>query len=141
MSAQQQILMPLLAMVALTAAVWLWMYYTRISGMRSQRIAPERLNTRAALSLLPEPALRAAENFKNLFEVPVLFYVAVLLLYFGTWVDLVFTGLAWAYVGLRIVHSGIHLTYNRVVHRFAVYVISCFILAAMWLRIGARILA
>ena len=48
---------------------------------------------------------------------------------------------AWAYFGLRVVHSLIHVTYNRVVHRFLVYVASTLLLFGMWAAFVARILS
>jgi len=48
--------------------------------------------------------------------------------------------LAWAYVGLRYIHSFIHITYNRVLHRFAVFVFSSVVLFALWVRLGWIIL-
>jgi hypothetical protein len=43
-----------------------------------------------------------------------------------------FVQLAWAFVGTRAVHALIQWTYNRVVHRFAVYAIGALILWTMW---------
>lgn len=40
--------------------------------------------------------------------------------------------LAWSFVALRTAHSLIHVTYNRVVHRFAVYVLGTLCVFAMW---------
>ncbi len=59
--------------------------------------------------------------FMNLVEVPVLFYVLCLVLLVTAHVTTVSLWLAWAYVVLRIVHSLIYLTYNRVFHRFMVF--------------------
>jgi hypothetical protein len=40
--------------------------------------------------------------------------------------------LAWAFVALRALHSLIHVTYNRVVHRFAAYAASTLCVFALW---------
>ena len=39
---------------------------------------------------------------------------------------------AWLYVALRYIHSFIHLTYNGVIYRIAVYVLSTVILFMLW---------
>ena len=73
-------------------------------------------------------------NYMNLLELPVLFYV-ICLIYFvtGPVVTPVALALAWAYVGLRILHSLVHLTYNNVMHRLVVFATSNFVLAALWI--------
>jgi hypothetical protein len=132
--------MPCAAMVGLTAAVWLKLYADRLGEMRARRIAPQSVATaRAAATQLERT--QAAENFRNLFEVPVLFYVlcAALSLEGGSTPG--FVAAAWAYVGLRSIHSLIHVTYNRVTHRFLVYVASTLLLFAMWAAFVTRIAA
>ena len=38
----------------------------------------------------------------------------------------------WGYVGLRVLHSCIHLTYNGVVHRLTVFAFSNALLVSLW---------
>jgi hypothetical protein len=130
--------LPCAAMVGLTAAVWVKLYADRLGEMRAKRIDPQALASARATAQLERP--QAAENFRNLFEVPVLFYVlcAALVLTGGSTPGLVTA--AWAYVALRAVHSLIHVTYNRVTHRFLVYVASTLLLFGMWAAFVARIL-
>ncbi|MGD9021662.1 MAG: MAPEG family protein, partial [Lysobacterales bacterium] len=82
----------------------------------------------------------AANNFANLFEAPVLFYLAILLTLILMVQDTIIVYLAWAYVATRAAHSAIHCTYNRVMHRFRVFIASSFILLAIWVRLGWIIL-
>ena len=70
------LLPPLLAMVALTLLVWIRLYAVRLPEMRRSRIDPQQLAGSADKHLLKDT--RASDNFINLFEVPVLFYVLVL---------------------------------------------------------------
>jgi hypothetical protein len=132
--------LPCAAMVGLTALVWLKLYADRLGEMRAKHIDPQALaSARAAAGELERTA--AADNFRNLFEVPVLFYLlcAALALTGGSTPGFVVA--AWAYVGLRAVHSLIHVTYNRVVHRFLVYVASTLLLFVMWAAFVAKILS
>lgn len=121
-------------MAGLTAAVWVGMYATRLSYLSRHRIDPQKLTTRNAAGELLAPVNRVAENFQNLLEVPVLFYALIALLLATDAADARFTQLAWAYVLLRAVHSAVHVSYNRVVHRFAAYAASCLVLGFMWAR-------
>ncbi len=72
-------------------------------------------------------------NFVDLLEMPVLFYVISLMALVTRRVDMLFFDLAWIYVGLRAVHSAVHLTYDNRVHRDLLFALSNFAVAAMWL--------
>lgn len=72
-------------------------------------------------------------NYMNLLELPVLFYVAGLMYYVAGRLDPAALAVAWAYVGLRTIHSAIHLTYNNVRHRLVAFALSNFVLMAFWL--------
>lgn len=132
--------MPCAAMVGLTALVWVKLYWDRIGEMRARRIDAQELATvAAAAGRLERP--EAADNFRNLFEVPVLFYVLCIALVANGGSTPGFVTAAWAYVALRSLHSLIHVTYNRVMHRFLVYVASTLLLFAMWGAFLARVTA
>lgn len=136
--ATRAILWPVLAQVALTAAVWVALYVARLGEMRRRRIDPQQVATsRVAAGVLENVA--AADNFRNLFEVPVLFYALVPLLVLAHAVTGAELALAWAFVALRALHSAIHIGYNRVVHRFAAYAASTLCVFAMWLLLGAAL--
>ncbi len=125
------IVWPTIALVGLTTVVWILMYYRRLSEVHAKKIKPQSLATVAEASEKLTD-VNAAENFSNLLEAPVLFYVLCLWLYVTASVteDQVF--LAWLYVGLRVVHSLIHVTHNHVVARWSVYVLSMVCLFVMW---------
>lgn len=71
-------------------------------------------------------------NYMNLLELPMLFYVASLMFFVTSRLDAVALGLAWTYVGLRAIHSAIHLSYNNVRHRLIPFAISNVVLMAYW---------
>lgn len=77
--------------------------------------------------------------FMNLVEVPPLFYVVCVVLFLTGTVTPMSLALAWVYLGLRIVHSLIYLTYNHVVHRFAVFAISNFVVLAMVIYLALKL--
>ena len=74
----------------------------------------------------------------NLLELPMLFYVGSLMFFVTGKVDAIVLGVAWLYVALRVVHSVIHLTYNRVMHRLIPFAISNVVLIAYWLLFFLR---
>jgi hypothetical protein len=127
----KSIFWPMCALVLLTGIVWAWMYVDRIGEMRAKHIAPQRLPTaREAATILERTA--AADNFRNLFEIPVLFYVLCGMLALTGLVTPLQVGLAWLYVALRATHSLVHITYNRVSHRFTVHLVSTLCVFFMW---------
>jgi hypothetical protein len=131
-------LAPAFAMVGLTYAVWIRLYVTRIGEMKRRRIHPQSIALSGQAASRLEDT-RAADNFRNLFELPVLLYVAVVVAILGGVVTPVSLGLAWAFVLLRVVHSAIHCTYNKVMHRFASYLAGGVVLALLWAYLAVAI--
>ena len=136
---QTLIFAPMLVMVLLTFIVWLTMYFTRVNEMKSKQIHPQKVARNADLVNLLTDSANAANNFRNLFEIPVLFYAACLTAHVLIRVDPVLVALAWTFVILRIVHSFIQITYNRVMHRFHAYLMSAAAMWAMWIVIAWRL--
>ena len=129
---QAEILKPLVAIIVLTLVVWAYMYVRRLSYMFANGIDPQRLaSPEGKAATLPEAIERPANNLKNLFEIPVLFYALCLALYEQGGVDATYVQLAWAYVGLRAAHSVVHCTFNHVKTRFTFYFLSCLVLIGM----------
>ena len=129
------LLLPLVAMAGLTLAVWLRLYQVRFGEMARRRIEPQSIASSAARDATFQDT-RASDNFRNLFELPVLFYAGVLAAVLVGTSDAVLAALAWGFVALRAIHSLIHCSYNRVVHRFAAYALGALVLFAFWGRLG-----
>ncbi|SPE24052.1 conserved membrane hypothetical protein [Burkholderiales bacterium] len=130
---------PAIAQAALTFAVAARMYFVRVAEMRARRVHPQSLaTTRGAAMHLENVA--AADNFRNLFEVPVLFFAICPALYVTRSVTPLQLVLAWTFVALRLAHSFIHVTYNRVMHRFAVFVLATTCVFAMWAIFAVELL-
>jgi hypothetical protein len=122
---------PLVAQVVLVGTVSVRLYAKRIGELKARRIHPQAIATsQSAAATLKDVA--AADNFRNLFEAPMLFFAVCCALAITDTVTPLQLTLAWIYVGLRAVHSFIHITYNRVMHRFAAYVASTICLFLIW---------
>lgn len=132
--------LPAVAMAALIFVVWIAMYVQRFAEMADKRIDPQQLaDPIRALKLLERRS--AADNFRNLFELPVLFYFALVVAALTAQVTPAVLGLAWAFVALRAVHSAIHCGYNKVMHRFWAFLLGAVALLALWLRLAWGLLA
>lgn len=134
------LLIPLLMQVALTFIVMITMYRKRVTEMQIKKIHPQRVKTRSIAHGVLVDSESAANNYSNLFESPILFYVAILLTMILMVQDTILVILTWTYVTSRYIHSFIHVTYNRVMHRFSVFIFSSFVLLAIWVRLGWIIL-
>jgi hypothetical protein len=135
------ILLPLLTMVFLTFAVWIYLFALRIPETKRLKIDPDELRDRAEAHQILTVSAAASNNLKNLFEMPVLFYLAAMLAMLLLIQDVLLVWLAWGFVIVRIAHSLIQCTYNRVMHRFTAYMISCIFLLVLWIRLASYILA
>ena len=133
------IFLPALAMVALTIAVWLRMYAIRIGEMKRERIHPQSVATSAQMAARLADT-RAADNFRNLFELPVLFYLALVVAAMAGQTGVAVLALAWTFVALRVLHSWIHCTYNKVMHRFQAYLAGGVVLWALWIVLAIGLL-
>lgn len=128
---QTALLGAMLAMVLLTFAVGARLLACRTREMKQKRVHPQAASTSIQMAARLED-VRAADNFKNLFEVPVLFYAlgatALATHHVPGWLALG----AWVFVASRVAHSVIHCTYNRVMHRFAAFILGFMWLVALW---------
>ena len=140
MSPEQHLFAACMAMVALTFAVGLRMFRSRVSEMMARRIHPQSLALSGQRAQRLEDS-RASDNFSHLFEVPVLFYllcaVAIGTGYVPAWLPV----LAWLFVFTRLAHSAIQCSYNKVMHRFAAFLGGVFLLMAMWAMYAGSYLA
>ena len=132
---QTAIFGPVFATLSLTFLVWVYLYVRRIRFITGNSLTPEQLAVPGALAGLSPPEVsNPSDNFKNLFEIPVLFYVLALYLFVTSQVDATYLTAAWVFVGFRVLHSAVHCTINIVMLRFYLYLISTL---AVWF-IGAR---
>jgi len=130
----EQILLPMLGMMVLTAVVWFVLYARRIPAMRKAGKPAQAYTTPdKGVGYLPEEVSYPAYNFKNLFELPVLFYALCLYLYVTATAGSVDVFAAWLFLLFRIVHSAIHCTTNIVMARFLAYCAGAFVL---WFMLG-----
>ena len=130
----EQILLPMLGMMVLTAVVWFVLYARRIPAMRKAR-KPAQVYTTPdkVVDLLPEEVSYPANNLKNLFELPVLFYALCLYFYVTATAGTAEVFAAWLFLLFRVVHSAIHCTANIVMARFLTYCAAAF---ALWFMLG-----
>jgi hypothetical protein len=139
MKFEYSILLPPTALVLLTGFVWLRLGSDRLGEMRSRRIHPQQVATSKQMGETMQN-VQSADHFRNLFEVPVLFYALCAFVAITRLTTLLLLACAWGYVMLRAAHTYVHLTSNKVVRRFQVFVASTIVLYVMWGIFAVRLL-
>jgi hypothetical protein len=131
---QPEIFGPMFALMFLTFVVWVLMYLRRRDFVAANKVSLRDIATPESLGrVLSEHANNPGNNFRNLCELPVLFYAICFYLYAVAQVDVAYLVLAWSFFGLRALHSYIQCSSNRVSRRLLFYALSSL---ALWLMIG-----
>ncbi|MGO4126195.1 MAPEG family protein [Inquilinus sp. YAF38] len=134
----QAILLPVFAQVALTFLLAVWLLRERAGALR-------RGEVRTGDIVLGQPAWPAratqiANSFHNQLQLPLLFFVLVILAMMTRKADLLFVVMSWLFVASRILHVAVHTGANRLGPRFGAYAAGFVLLLAMWVIFALRIL-
>jgi hypothetical protein len=117
-------LTPVLALISWTLIVWIWMYARRIPAMQQAAIDADDARHPGSLNSLPSRVRAVADNYNHLHEQPTVFYALAFYCQLTGGADPLNIKLAWAYVGLRVAHSLVQNTINKVALRFAIFSLS-----------------
>jgi hypothetical protein len=134
----QMVLLPVFAQVALTFGLLFWMAYTRRSSLSRGELKVRDIAL--GQSAWPPKAMQASNCFDNQFQLPLLFYVLVILAWITKQADLIFVVMAWIFVLSRLAHAYIHTTSNHVPTRFNIFALGVAVLLIMWIIFAVRIL-
>jgi hypothetical protein len=134
------ILSPVFALALWTGCVLILIPLARFRASWRRQIVVDDFKYGESTAVPPEVSI-PNRNYMNLLELPVLFYVVCLIILVTGGASPAMLNTAWAFVALRVVHSLIHLTYNRVMHRFAAFLASNMALLLLWVLAGMRVFA
>ena len=137
-----EFLAPVLALVCWTLVMWIWMYATRIPAMQQAGIDPQEAVYPGTWAHRLRPGVRSvADNYNHLHEQPTIFYALMFFAAMTGGADSTALWLAWAYVILRVLHSLVQATINRVIVRFGIFATATLVLMALAVREVLRIVA
>ena len=128
---------PVAVLVLWTLLVLLHLGLSRMQALRRGEVVPSYF--RAYRGEVPERLVVLERHYRNLLELPVLFYLAAVVAYVAGLVDGWLLGFAWAFVVLRLLHSISHLGGNRIRTRFRLFLAGFAVLAVFWLGILVRL--
>lgn len=122
------LLAPAAILILWTLIVLLWVAATRFPALSKSGVdlksAPPGGRGRDIEQILPPQVNWKSHNYTHLVEQPTLFYAVIAILHLAGAVTPLTVGLAWAYVGLRIVHSLWQSLVNRIPVRMLLFFAS-----------------
>lgn len=132
------ILLPVFVQVALIFALAVWMLRERYGALKrgEVRVGDIALGQPA----WPARATQVSNSFHSQLQLPLLFFVLVILAMMTKKADLLFVLMSWLFVATRILHMAVHTGSNRMSPRFAAFAAGAVLLLAMWAIFALRIL-
>lgn len=121
------LLAPIVALVAWSQIMLYWLVIARLPAMKKVGIdLKTRVGSKpgALDGVVDDQAQWKAHNYIHLMEQPTIFYAIVLALVVMGADYSINVYLAWGYVVLRVLHSIVQATWNRIAVRFALFVLS-----------------
>jgi hypothetical protein len=142
MPTNAEFLSPVLALVAWTLVMWIWMYATRIPAMNAAGLDPQEAAYPGTWAHRLRPGVRSvADNYNHLHEQPTIFYALMFFAALTGGGDATALKLAWCYVVLRVLHSLVQATFNRVIVRFSIFAVGSIVLMIFTFRELLRVFA
>ena len=132
------LLLPMFLQVALTMGLLFWLGPARVGALRRGEVKLEDIAL--GQNAWPERITQIANAHNNQYQLPVLFYAAVLLALVTRKVDFVLIACAWIFVASRFAHAYVYVTSNDVPARFRAFVVGAFALVVIWCWLAARLL-
>ena len=131
-------ILALLLQIVTTIAVGFWLGRVRKIAVEAGTITGDVMLSQEGW---PKQARAASNNFSNQFEVPVLFYVLVLLALWLKAASPVFVACAWIFAVSRIAHAVAHCWKNRLRYRGITYFVGVAAVIVMTGLVAATVLA
>ena len=129
----QSLLQSILAMGLLSLLMFVWMYATRLPAFSKAKLDPQdAMHPGSYHERIPSEVRRVADNYNHLFEAPTIFYAVTLAIVLLGLADSLHVICAWAFALLRVLHSLVQATVNRVLVRFSLFALS-------WVAVGTMI--
>ena len=136
---QGTIFYPIIGMVFLTFVVGTRMLLARVKAVKKDGMNPVFFSLNRGAKQ-PEYLIKVSQHYENLFELPLLFYMATILIYITNNADYWYLCLASFFVIIRYFHAFIHITYNHLSHRRNIFLAGTMVLFIIWLRLSYQII-
>ncbi|WP_440903028.1 MAPEG family protein [Catenovulum sp. SX2] len=124
-------LYPMFCMVILTFIIGVITLAVRVNSVRSGQVKIKYYRAMQGQEV-PDIVNRTSRCFSNMFEIPVLFYVAASLFLSLNIHSQTAIVCAWLFVAFRCLQALVHLTYNNVLHRMLMFWGCVVTMLVMW---------
>ena len=121
---------PVFVQVALTFALLFWAGSVRVAAVKSGAVKMRDVALRQPN--WPERATQIINAYQNQLELPVLFYLLMVMAFFSAHMTMTLAVLSWLFVGSRLLHALVHITSNEMRRRYFLFVAGAVILVLMW---------
>jgi hypothetical protein len=132
---QVAIFYPVFVQVLLTLLVYVLVATARSRAIAAAGTRPGKGDVAMGRFAWPDDAAKRANNQRNQFELPVLFYAVTAFALILNGADTIMLVLAWAFVASRIAHAAIHIGPNRLRWRGPAFALGFLIVTAMWVKL------
>lgn len=140
MTQKAALILPMIGMIFLTFGIMIWILKLRYQAIREDGLNPKYFRLYRGAKL-PDYLLKVTQHYENLLELPLFFYAAIILLTALNIVDYFYIFLTWSFLLLRLVHTYIHTTSNRVIQRKNIFIASSIILIILWVKITFSVIS
>ena len=130
----QLIIYPMAMLILLNVIVISLLLFFRVKAVRARKVSPRYFKRNKGADL-PDHLEGLSQNYNNLLELPLLFYIVCLAIIVLNLNVEEFVFYAWLYVIFRYIHSYVHITYNHILHRLFAFSASCLVLVIMWVKL------
>ena len=132
------VLAPVFVQVALTFALLTWLGALRVRSLRAGAV--QARDVALGQPNWPPRVTQIGNAFRNQLELPVLFYLVIVLALFSAHATVGLVVLSWLFVASRLLHALIHVTTNNLQRRFFTYLAGLIVLIALWLLFLVEVL-
>jgi len=140
MTLKALMILPMIGMVLLTVGISFLLIKLRYKAVLEDGLKPAYFKLNKG-GRPPDYLVRVTQHYDNMFEAPLLFYVAIVLLVVLDITDVIYVWLSWAYFLSRLAHAYIHTTHNKLRQRRNVFIVSYLIVVILWVRISIELVS
>ena len=132
------IIYPLIAMIFLTIIIGVQLLYSNTKAVLNREVDISQF--RLFNSKIPKNLQSISQHYKNMFEMPILFYLLCILLIINNNYSQFDVILAWGFVLFRVLHSLARIPNRDVNLRFGLFTGSFIMLVIGWINFSLKYL-
>ena len=130
---------PIVTQIFITMLLYLWLAVVKTREIKAGNV--DRKRTALHADAWPESVIKINNNIRSQFEIPIVFYVTLIVVWLQGSPSLTVVILAWAFVATRLAHTTVHITSNTVKYRFRFFLLSMCVMFALLIAAASALIA